>query len=92
MTARVLMFTQTGCLSCDMMRVYFEAREITVEERNVSMDREAYRIMIEKYESEETPTVVVVFGDREEVVTGFDPVRLDQLLTAAPSSDAVTES
>jgi glutaredoxin-like protein NrdH len=92
MTIRVLMFTQPGCLSCELMRVFLEAREIAFEERNISADREAYRAMIEKYDSEETPTIVVVSGDAEEVVIGFDPERLDQLLTPAPSSDAVTES
>jgi len=86
------MFTQQGCLSCELMRVYLEAREIAFEERNISADREAYRIMIEKYESEETPTVVVISAETEEVIVGFDPVRLDQLLAPAPSSDAVTES
>jgi len=92
MTAHVLMFTQPGCLSCELMRVFLEAREIAFEERNISTDREAYRTMIEKYESEETPTLVVVSGDAEEVIIGFDPVRLDQLLAPEPSSDAVSES
>ncbi len=86
------MFTQPGCLSCELMRVFLEAREIAFEERNISTDREAYRTMIEKYESEETPTLVVVSGDAEEVIIGFDPVRLDQLLAPEPSSDAVSES
>lgn len=92
MTARVLMFTQSGCLSCELMRVFLEARGIAFEERNISADREAYRAMIEKYESEETPTLVVISGDAEEVIIGFDPARLDQLLASEPSSDAVTES
>ncbi len=92
MSARILMFTQSDCLSCELMRVFLEARGIAFEERNISADREAYRTMIEKYDSEETPTLVVISGNAEEVVVGFDPVRLDQLLASAPSSDAVTES
>jgi glutaredoxin len=92
MTVRVVMFTQSGCLSCELMRVFLEAREIAFEERNVTTDDEARRAMREQYDSEETPTLVLFFGKTEEVVTGFDPVRLDQLLDAAPSSDSVTES
>jgi glutaredoxin len=92
MTVRVKMFTQPGCLSCELMRVFLEAREIPFEECDISTDREARRVMIEQYESEETPTMVVMSGSSEEVVIGFDPTRLDQLLDAAPSSDSVNES
>jgi glutaredoxin 3 len=92
MTLRVLIFTQSGCLSCELMKVFLEAREIAFEEHDVTTDREARRRMIEKYESEETPLLVIISGDVEEVVVGFDPVRLDQLLGADPSSDAVIAS
>jgi glutaredoxin len=92
MTPRVVMFTQPGCLSCELMRIFLEAKEITFEERDISSDAEARRSMIEQYESEETPTLVFVSAGAEEVVIGFDPVRLDQLLDPASSSDSVTES
>lgn len=92
MPATVMMFSQPGCLSCELMRVFLEAREIPFEERDISTDREARRLMIEQYESEETPTLVLVIGGAEEVVVGFDPVRLDRLLDNTPSSDAVNES
>lgn len=93
MTAtRVLLFTQPGCLSCELMRIFLEAREIVFEERNIISDPEARRAMTEDYDSEETPTLVVFIGSEAEVITGFDPVRLDQYLDPAPSSDSVTES
>ena len=92
MTMRVLIFTQPGCLSCELMKIFLEAQEIAFEEHDVSADREARRAMIEKYETEETPLLVVISGDVQEVVIGFDPLRLDQLLTPAPSSSAVNES
>jgi glutaredoxin len=92
MTPRILLFTQPGCLSCELMRIFLEAREFAFEEHDITVDLEARRIMIEQYDSEETPTLVVVSGEAEAVVVGFDPVRLDQLLDPAPSSDSVTES
>lgn len=85
---RVVMFTQPGCLSCELMRVYLEAREIPFEEHDITADPEARRIMTEEVGSVETPTILI----DSEIVTGFDPVRLDQLLDPAPSSDSVTES
>jgi hypothetical protein len=48
--------------------------------------------MTEQLDSTETPTLVVISGETTEVIVGFDPVRLDQLLDPAPSSDSVTES
>jgi glutaredoxin len=88
---RILLFIQPGCLSCELMRVYLEAREIAFEEHDISISPEDRRAMTETYESAETPTLVIVFGETTEVVTGFDPARLDQLLDPAPSSNVVPE-
>jgi glutaredoxin len=89
---RVLFFTQPGCLSCELLRMFLEAREIAFEERDVSADREARREMTEEHDSTETPTLVIRIGETTEVIIGFDPVRLDQFLDESPSSDSVTES
>jgi glutaredoxin 3 len=89
---RILFFTQPGCLSCELMRMLLEAKEVTFEERDISTDREARREMTEQLDSTETPTLVIISGETTEVIVGFDPVRLDQLLDPAPSSDSVPES
>jgi len=89
---RVVFFTQPGCLSCELMKVFLQAKEIAFEERDISTDIEARRVMMEQHGSGETPTLVVVSGALQEVIVGFDPVRLDRLLDSAPSSDSVTES
>ncbi len=85
---RVLLFTQPGCLSCELMRVYLEAREILFQEHDISADLDSRRLMTETYDSTETPTLVI----GEEVITGFDPARLDQYLDSVSSSDSVPES
>jgi glutaredoxin len=89
---RVLLFTQPGCLSCELMKVFLEAKEIAFVERDISSDLEARREMTEEHDSTETPTLVIVSGATTEVIIGFDPVRLDQFLDPASSSDSVTES
>jgi glutaredoxin len=91
MTIRILLFTQPGCLSCELMRVFLQAKEIAFEERDITADAEARGVML-GHHSNTTPTLVVFTADREEVITGFDPDRLDQLLATVPSSDSVTES
>ena len=89
---RVVLFTQPGCLSCQLMKIFLEAKEIGFEERDISTSPEARREMTEQHDSTETPTMVIYSGETQEVIIGFDPVRLDQFLDAAPSSDSVTES
>jgi hypothetical protein len=68
-----------------------QAKEIVFEERDISTDLDARREMTEQLDSTETPTIVIFSGETTEVIVGFDPVRLDQLLDPAPSSDSVTE-
>jgi glutaredoxin len=82
---QIVLYTQPGCLSCELLRVYLEAREIAYEERDISTSPEARRAMLETYGSNETPTMVL----GEEVITGFDPALLDQLLDSPSSSDSV---
>ncbi len=81
----ILIFTQPGCFSCELMRIYLEAREIAFEERDISKDLEARRAMTETYGSNETPTMLI----DEEVLIGFDPALLDQILDSPASSDSV---
>jgi glutaredoxin len=92
MPMRVLFFTQPGCLSCELMKLFLETKEIAFEERDISTDIEARRAMTEQHGSTETPTLVIFSGEMQEVIVGFNPVRLDQLLDSPASSDSVTES
>jgi glutaredoxin len=85
---RVLLFTQPGCLSCELMKIFLEAKGIAFEERDIVANPEARREMTDQHDSTETPTLVIVSAETTEVIVGFDPVRLDQYL----DSDSVTES
>ena len=67
------------------MRMYLEARELAFEERDISKDPEARRAMTETHGSNETPTMLI----DGEVLIGFDPTLLDQILDPASSSDSV---
>jgi glutaredoxin len=82
---KILIFTQPGCFSCEILRIYLEARELPFEERDISTDQEARRTMTETYGSNETPTLLL----DGEVVIGFDPSLLDQIFDSPSSSDAV---
>ena len=89
--SRIVLFTQPGCLSCELMKLFLETKEVAFEERDISTDLDARRTMTEQHGSGETPTLVVFSGELQQVIIGFDPIRLDQLIDPAPSSDSVTE-
>jgi glutaredoxin len=55
---------------------YLSERGITFEERDIRLDPAAVQDLVYKYGSRSTPTLVI----GEEVMIGFDPERLDQLL------------
>ncbi len=46
---RILFFTQPGCLSCELMKMLLEAKEMAFEERDISTDLEARREMTEQH-------------------------------------------
>jgi arsenate reductase-like glutaredoxin family protein len=82
MPTQIFFFTQPGCISCDIVRIFLEAKQIIFEERDMSLESTS-RELLEKYHSHTAPTVVVLTASSAEVIEGFDPDRLDHLLPAA---------
>lgn len=77
MTApKIIVFTQPDSLPCEAVKLFLKHRKARFEERCVAYDDDALHELAERYKSRSTPTVVI--GDQ--VVVGFDPERLDQLL------------
>jgi glutaredoxin len=73
---RVIVFTQPDCLPCEAVKLFLDDRGVTYEERDIVASPKVAHEMVEKYRSRSTPTVVI--GD--EVLIGFNPERIDQLL------------
>lgn len=76
MPRKIIVFTQPDSLPCEAVKMFLKSRKAKFEERSVVYDDEALRELAEKYNSRSTPTTVI----DDEVVVGFDPERLDQLL------------
>jgi glutaredoxin len=74
---KVILFTQPGWTPCFAIKAILEARGVEFTEKDVSADQAAVFELLRKYKSRITPTLVI--GD--EVLTGFDPKRIDKLLT-----------
>jgi glutaredoxin-like YruB-family protein len=76
MKPRVVIFTQPDCPPCYVMKLFLEEKGVAFEERDITLDPAAGRELTEKYSSHSTPTLVI----GEEVMIGFDPERLDEIL------------
>ena len=63
-----------------MVEAYLSARGIVYEERDVSRSPAAVFELVRTYKSRITPTVVI----GKEVIIGFYPTRLDELLDEEP--------
>ncbi len=73
---KVVLYSQPGCPPCRTAKAFLSERGIEFEYKDVSSDSEALRELTGKYGSQTTPTIVV----GEEVMIGFDPVRLEEMI------------
>jgi glutaredoxin len=83
MSPRIFLFTQSGCLNCEVMKLFLEAKGLAFEERNMSDDAAARAELLETYHCHTAPTLVILTPAGAEVIEGFDPDRLDRFLPAA---------
>ena len=73
---KVVIFTQPDCPPCHIVKLFLSERGVAFEERDIQADPGAVKELLEKYKSHSTPTLVI----GEEVMIGFDPERLDEIL------------
>lgn len=75
-TRKIIVFTQSDSLPCEAIKLFLRDRKAKYEERLIDDDEDLVRELEEKYNSQSTPTVVI----DDQVVIGFDPERIDELL------------
>jgi len=75
---KLTLFTQPDCPPCRVLKSFLSERGFEFEERDVSVDAEAREDLVTKYNSRSTPTLVI---DEDEVLIGFDPDHLEQVLS-----------
>jgi len=83
MSAKIFLYTQSGCLNCEVMKIFLEVNGIAYEERDMSSDAAARAELLDTYHCRTAPTLVILFPAGAEVIEGFDPERLDRFLSAA---------
>lgn len=75
-TRKIIVYTQSDSLPCEAIKLFLRDRKAKYEERLIDDDEDLVRELEEKYNSQSTPTVVI----DDQVVIGFDPERIDELL------------
>ncbi|MGO8795429.1 MAG: glutaredoxin family protein [Candidatus Sulfotelmatobacter sp.] len=83
MALKIFLFSQSGCLSCEITKILLEAKGLDFEERDMSSDHTARAELFETYHSNTAPTLVILTAAGPQVIEGFDPDRLDRILAAA---------
>lgn len=78
MAKQVEIFTQPGCAPCSEAKRFLSARGVPFVEYDVTQDTKALDRLLDELGSRQTPTIVV----DGEVLIGFDPERLTELIEA----------
>jgi len=60
------------------VKEYLSQKKITYTEHNVAMDKDAAKEMIEKTKQMAVPAIII---DDKDIVIGFNPAKLDELLS-----------
>lgn len=73
---KITIYTTPTCMYCKMTKAFFKEKNVTYEERDVSVDAKARDEMIAKSNQMGVP-VIDVDG---QITVGFDKERLQQLI------------
>jgi len=76
MKPAAVIFTQPDCPPCHVLKLFLTERGVAFVERDITTDPAAVQDLTERYGSHSTPTLVI----GEEVMIGFNPERLDEIL------------
>lgn len=80
MPAEILLFSTPACPIAAKLRDILTSKGVKFRDLDVSTDREALVLLL-RYAGQPTVPAIVAYG---EVMVGFDPLRLEQLLEGLP--------
>ena len=77
--ATVTIYTSPTCAYCHMAKEYFKDNNIEYAEKDLTVDEEALKFVLEKVGQAVTPIITV----NDDVIVGFDRPAIDQALEKA---------
>ncbi len=79
---QVILYSQAGCPPCFAAKSFLKSRGYSFTYKDVMEDPQALKELMD-LNSRSTPTLVVGEGENRQVMIGFDPDRLEALLSEA---------
>ncbi len=83
----IKIYTTPTCAYCKMAKEYMKGKGVDFKEYNFAQDREALQEMEQLTDLRSVP--VITCG--QDVMVGFDPDRLDQMINCARQQSSVPE-
>jgi glutaredoxin 3 len=81
-TVPVTVYSSPTCAYCHMAMDYFDKKGVEYTEKDISVDQEGLRFVLEKVGQAVTP--IISIGDT--IIVGFDRPKIDEALEAARPS------
>ncbi|PIR98670.1 MAG: NrdH-redoxin [Candidatus Colwellbacteria bacterium CG10_big_fil_rev_8_21_14_0_10_41_28] len=73
---KALIYTTPTCQYCTMVKAFFKENDVTYEEKDVSVDQDALKEMVERSGQMGVPVTII----EDSVVVGFDKRTLEELI------------
>lgn len=73
----IIVYSTPTCPYCAKVKEYLSKNNIAFQERNVAVDRDAAKEMMEKTKQMGVPVTII---DDKDIVIGFDQPKLSELL------------
>jgi len=73
---KLTLFTRPDCPPCQWLKAWLRERDLEFDEYDVSQDKIAVFMLVRKYKSQSTPTLVI----GEQVLIGFEPEKIEAAL------------
>ncbi len=83
MQPTITIFTSPGCGYCHQAKEYFKTKGFNFTEKDITMDEEALRFVLEKVGQAVTPIITI----NSEVIVGFDRPKIDEQLDHLHQTD-----
>jgi glutaredoxin 3 len=80
----ITIYSSPTCGFCYMVKDYLKGKGYDFTEKDISVDQDALRFVLEKIGQAVTP--IVTIGDR--IIIGFDRPKIDDALTASQDAKA----
>lgn len=79
MQPTVVIYSSPTCGFCHMAKEYFTKKDIPFTEKDISVDEDAFKFVVDKVGQAVTPIITI----NDEIIVGYDRPKIDEALDNA---------